>query len=92
MLQCITAIYVIFIFQPNVGSEYDTPSAAAQREPAKQQEDLFYATVRFSKNREEALYSNIKPAQPNRHNCDDEEYEEVDYTMVNFNSASAVPR
>uniref|UniRef100_A0A3Q1JBC5 B-cell receptor CD22 n=1 Tax=Anabas testudineus TaxID=64144 RepID=A0A3Q1JBC5_ANATE len=78
--------------QPNVGSEYDTPSAAAQREPAKQQEDLFYATVRFSKNREEALYSNIKPAQPNRHNCDDEEYEEVDYTMVNFNSASAVPR
>ncbi|KAF1394626.1 hypothetical protein PFLUV_G00003030 [Perca fluviatilis] len=70
------------------GSEYDSPSAPVQRTPAEPHEDLCYASVIFSKNQEDALYSNIRLAQPYRHK-EEEEDEDVEYTTVNFKSSSA---
>ncbi|XP_078130278.1 B-cell receptor CD22-like isoform X3 [Sander vitreus] len=75
-------------YKENMGSVYDSPSAPVQRTPAEQQDDLYYASVSFSKNQEDALYSNIRLAQPHRHK-EEEEDEDVEYTTVNFKSASA---
>ncbi|XP_040003024.1 B-cell receptor CD22-like isoform X2 [Xiphias gladius] len=81
------------IAQLNVGSEYENSSAAVQREPAAQEDELFYSIVRFSKNQEDPLYSNISLAQPSKHWREEEEDEEgVDYTNVAVKSASATPR
>ncbi|XP_073323050.1 B-cell receptor CD22-like [Pagrus major] len=81
--------------QPNVGPVCDNPSAAAQRNPSEEQDDLYYATVSFSKNQEDPLYSNIGLAYPKRQKHEEEEEEEdeagVDYTFVNFKSSSASP-
>ncbi|XP_034756849.1 B-cell receptor CD22-like isoform X2 [Etheostoma cragini] len=74
--------------QEHMGSVYDSPSAPVQRTPAEQQDNLCYASVSFSKNQEEALYSNIRLAQPPRHK-EEEEDEDVEYTAVNFKRASA---
>ncbi|TDH15648.1 hypothetical protein EPR50_G00011550, partial [Perca flavescens] len=70
------------------GSVYDSPSAPVQRTPAEPHEDLCYASVIFSKNQEDPLYSNIRLAQPHRHK-EEEEDEDVEYTTVNFKSSSA---
>ncbi|XP_045886854.1 B-cell receptor CD22-like [Micropterus dolomieu] len=76
--------------QLNMGLLGNNPSAAAQRKQAEESDDLCYASVSFSKNQEDALYSNIKPAQPNRHKNEEEEDEDgVEYSVVNFKSASA---
>ncbi len=67
------------------------PSAAAQRKPAEEEDDLYYASVSFSKNQEDPLYSNIRPAQAHRHKNeeeDDEDEESVEYTMVNYGASS----
>ncbi|KAF1394627.1 hypothetical protein PFLUV_G00003040 [Perca fluviatilis] len=73
--------------QDNMGSVYDSPSAPVQRTPAEPHEDLCYASVSFSKNQENALYSNIRLAQPHTHK-EEEEDEDVEYTTVNFKSSS----
>ncbi|XP_028446102.1 B-cell receptor CD22-like isoform X2 [Perca flavescens] len=70
------------------GSVYDSPSAPVQRTPAEPHEDLCYASVSFSKNQEDALYSNIRLAQPHRHK-EEEEDKDVEYSVVNFKSSSA---
>ncbi|KAF1394630.1 hypothetical protein PFLUV_G00003070 [Perca fluviatilis] len=70
------------------GSVYDSPSAPVQRTPADSHEDHCYASVSFSKNQEDALYSNIRLAQRHRHE-EEEEDEDVKYTAVNFKSSSA---
>ncbi|KAI9529172.1 hypothetical protein NQZ68_013479 [Dissostichus eleginoides] len=49
----------------------------------EQQDDLQYATVHFSNNRAEPLYSNMRAAQPLRHT---EQQEATDYAAVNFKS------
>ncbi|KAK9540875.1 hypothetical protein VZT92_003296 [Zoarces viviparus] len=54
----------------------DGPDNSAQSSPAEQQEELCYASVSFSRNQEDHLYSNIRP-------------EDVEYTRVNFKSAGA---
>ncbi len=54
------------------------------------QDDLHYASVQFSKNQTDSLYSNIRPAQ--RHRRKQEEEESVEYAAVKFNSASTAPR
>ncbi|XP_044047674.1 hemicentin-2-like isoform X3 [Siniperca chuatsi] len=78
--------------QLNMSSVYDHPSAAVQRKPAEEPGDLCYASVSFSKNQEDPLYSNIRPAQHNRHKHEEEEEEDgVEYTIVNFKSAGASP-
>ncbi|XP_075948144.1 uncharacterized protein LOC142950130 [Anarhichas minor] len=64
----------------------DGPDNSAQSSPAEQQEELCYASVSFSRNQEDLLYSNIRPARPHRRK---EEEEDVEYTRVNFKSASA---
>ncbi|XP_078101786.1 limbic system-associated membrane protein-like, partial [Sander vitreus] len=82
----ITAIFLAIIFL--CAFLFISPSAPVQRTPAEQQDDLCYASVSFSKNQEDALYSNIRLAQPHRHK-EEEEDEDVEYTAVNFKSASA---
>ncbi|GLD67823.1 hemicentin-1-like isoform X1 [Lates japonicus] len=60
----------------------------------EQPDELFYASVSFSKNQEDPLYSNITPAQPNRHKTEEEEEDEedVEYTAVNIKSPNATPK
>ncbi|KAM8773677.1 sialic acid-binding Ig-like lectin 12 [Acanthopagrus schlegelii] len=81
--------------QPNVGPVYDNRSAAAQRNPSEEQDDLNYATVSFSKNQEDPLYSNVGLANPKRQQHEEEEEEEdeggVEYTFVNFKSSRSSP-
>ncbi|KAI3353500.1 hypothetical protein L3Q82_020020 [Scortum barcoo] len=77
--------------QLNMGSVRDDPSATAPRAPAEEPDDVYYASVRFCKNQEDPLYSNIRPAQANRlkNEEEDEDEEGVEYSMVNIKSASA---
>lgn len=85
----------MFTLQPNVGPVYDNCSATAQRNPSEEQDDLNYATVSFSKNQEDPLYSNVGLANPKRQQHEEEEEEEdedgVEYTFVNFKSSSSSP-
>ncbi|XP_051802199.1 B-cell receptor CD22-like isoform X2 [Acanthochromis polyacanthus] len=70
----------------DVDPQYDIPSPAVKREPAEQQDDLYYSSVRFFKKQEDPLYSNIMLAWPNKQK--EEEEEDVEYTAVNFNNGS----
>lgn len=74
-----------------MGPVYDNPSAEAQRQPAEQQEDLHYASICFSQNQAEAIYSNIRPAQPHRQIEEEDEEDGVDYTTIKINHASSTP-
>ncbi|KAM7010091.1 B-cell receptor CD22-like [Tautogolabrus adspersus] len=85
--------------QLNMDSVSENLSASAHRQPVEEQKDLYYASVGFSKNNEDPLYSNILQDKPNRPTNKEEEDEDedeeededdVEYTMVNFNSASAI--
>ncbi|XP_023124029.3 B-cell receptor CD22-like isoform X2 [Amphiprion ocellaris] len=71
----------------DVDPQYDTPSAAVKREPAEQQDDLYYSSVRFCKKQEDPLYSNIMLAWPKQQK-EEEEEEDVEYTAVSFNNGS----
>ncbi|XP_065816092.1 basement membrane-specific heparan sulfate proteoglycan core protein isoform X2 [Labrus bergylta] len=83
--------------QLQVASVGENSSSSAQRKPAEVQEELCYASVTFSKNQEDPLYSNIlqapqnrprqRPKQPKKE--EEEDYEDVEYTMVKFERASA---
>nr|XP_046230026.1 B-cell receptor CD22-like [Scatophagus argus] len=77
--------------QVNMGSVCDNTSAALESQPAEERDDLWYASVRFHKNQEDALYSNITPVQRNRQKNEEEEEDSdcVEYSAVNFNNASA---
>lgn len=70
---------------------YANSSAVAQTKPAED-DDISYASVNFSENQEDSLYSNIRPAQPNRHKHEEEDEDSVEYTTVNFNNSSASPQ
>ncbi|XP_030599918.1 Fc receptor-like protein 3 [Archocentrus centrarchus] len=72
--------------QQSVCPEYEDPSAAAQSAAAEQQEDLCYASVSFSKNQDDPVYSNIKPTKPSRQKEEDEE--EAEYTLVKFSNGA----
>ncbi|XP_045899340.1 B-cell receptor CD22-like, partial [Micropterus dolomieu] len=74
--------------QLNMGSVCNNSSAEVQRKPAEEMDDLCYASVSFSEKQEDALYSNIRPAQRNRRKNEDG----VEYSAVNFKSVSAVVR
>ncbi|KAG7219917.1 hypothetical protein INR49_018506, partial [Caranx melampygus] len=64
----------------NVGPGFDSPSSAAG-----QQDELHYASVSFSQNQGDAVYSNIR----GHHQTETEEHEEeVEYSVVRFNSSS----
>ncbi|XP_040891992.1 sialoadhesin-like isoform X2 [Toxotes jaculatrix] len=76
--------------QLNVGPVYDTPSAAAQRRPAEQQDDLHYASICLSQQNTEAVYCNVGRVQPQRGTEEDEEEEDgVDYSVVRFDKGSS---
>ncbi|XP_078022751.1 hemicentin-1-like [Epinephelus lanceolatus] len=75
--------------QANMGAVYDIPPAPRQTTPSEQQDDLCYASVSFSKNQEDPLYSNVRPNQPNRHREEEEDEDDVEYSVVNFKSAGA---
>ncbi|XP_030599853.1 B-cell receptor CD22-like [Archocentrus centrarchus] len=72
--------------QQSVCPKYEDPSAAAQSAAAEQQEDLCYASVSFSKNQDDPVYSNIKPTKPSRQKEEDEE--EAEYTLVKFSNGA----
>uniref|UniRef100_A0A671TFV1 Ig-like domain-containing protein n=1 Tax=Sparus aurata TaxID=8175 RepID=A0A671TFV1_SPAAU len=65
----------------------ERPDDREQGQP-EEQEDFHYASVHFSNNQADNLYSNIRPAQPRRH----VEQQEVEYAAVRNNSASTAPR
>uniref|UniRef100_A0A671TE71 Ig-like domain-containing protein n=1 Tax=Sparus aurata TaxID=8175 RepID=A0A671TE71_SPAAU len=65
----------------------ERPDDREQGQP-EEQEDFHYASVHFSNNQADNLYSNIRPAQPGRH----VEQQEVEYAAVRYNSASTAPR
>ena len=73
-----------------MGPVNDSPSAAAQSEMAGQQDDLHYASVSFSQDQPDALYSNIRPAQRLRQ-TEEEEEDDVEYSNVKVDSASSAP-
>ncbi|KAE8300569.1 Titin [Larimichthys crocea] len=80
--------------QLNMGTVSDNHSAAFQRTPAEEQDDLCYASVRYSKQQEDPLYSNIRPVQPNRNKNEEQEEEDegsVEYSVVKMKSGSASP-
>ncbi|KAI9529174.1 hypothetical protein NQZ68_013481 [Dissostichus eleginoides] len=64
--------------QLNMGPVHDVPSDTAQ--PAEEQHDLHYSSIRFPQNQEDALYSNIGRVQPHRQT--EEEEDMVEYTAV----------
>nr|XP_046234641.1 titin-like [Scatophagus argus] len=59
-----------------------------EQHQSEEENHLHYASIHFTKNQTEPLYSNIRPAGARRH----EEGERVEYAAVRFNSASAAPR
>lgn len=84
----------MFTFQVHMGTVSDNHSAAVQRTPAEEQDDLCYASVRYSKQQEDPLYSNIRPVQPNRNKNEEQEEEDegsVEYSVVKMKSGSASP-
>ncbi|XP_041658425.1 B-cell receptor CD22-like isoform X1 [Cheilinus undulatus] len=77
--------------QLNMASAHDYPSASARRQPAEEQEETCYATVSFSKNNPEPLYSNISQTKLDRPRTrTGEEEEDVEYSVVKFPSASSL--
>ncbi|XP_029905579.1 B-cell receptor CD22-like [Myripristis murdjan] len=56
-----------------------------QRQPTEQQDELYYATIRFTRNNTDPLYSNIN-TQPQR-----QEEGEVQYATVNFKTEETEP-
>ncbi|XP_033945495.1 B-cell receptor CD22-like isoform X1 [Pseudochaenichthys georgianus] len=69
---------------------YDRPSAEVQNATPEPEAEVCYASVRFIKNQDDALYSNIKPAHLRRQKKDEKDTEEdVVYSTVTFKSHSA---
>ncbi|XP_044047686.1 B-cell receptor CD22-like [Siniperca chuatsi] len=66
------------------------PDNIAQKQPAEQGAGLHYASIHFSKKEADPLYSNIRPAQPQRHKRE-EEADRVVYATVTLNSSSTAP-
>ncbi|XP_074483203.1 hemicentin-2-like [Sebastes fasciatus] len=77
--------------QLNMGPVYDLLSAATQRQPAEQRDDLHYSSIRFPQNQEDALYSNIRPAPLHRPEEEEEDGDGVEYTAIKADSASSAP-
>ncbi|CAB1438696.1 unnamed protein product [Pleuronectes platessa] len=69
---------------------YDQISAAAHTRPAEQHHEVHYASVCFTQNRADDLYSNIGRVQPQRET--EEEEEEAEYSAVRFVSATGTRR
>ncbi|KAL7405161.1 hypothetical protein ABVT39_024708 [Epinephelus coioides] len=70
------------------GERADNREQVRKRQP-EEQGDLQYASIHFSNNQADPLYSNMRPAQPLRHT---EQREDVEYVTVKFNSARTAPR
>ncbi|XP_076583697.1 sialoadhesin-like [Chaetodon auriga] len=64
--------------------------AQVRKKSSGDQDELFYASINFSANQEDSLYSNIRQAQPNRH-MEEKDEDTVEYTAVHFKSASVSP-
>lgn len=54
-----------------------------------EEDELHYASVHFSKNQTDPVYSNTRLAGVHRHKCEEEV---VEYTAIKFNKASAAQR
>lgn len=74
-----------------MGPVYDVPSAAAQRHPAEEQDELYYASIHLFQNQADAVYSNIRRARAHREAEEEDEEDRVDYTTVKTDNASSAP-
>ncbi|XP_047433457.1 B-cell receptor CD22-like [Mugil cephalus] len=78
--------------ESSVGPENDNAAATTQRISAEQQDEVCYATVGFSKNQEDPLYSNIMLAQHNKQKKKRvKEGDDVVYTAIQL-TASGIGR
>ncbi|XP_041642166.1 sialic acid-binding Ig-like lectin 12 [Cheilinus undulatus] len=76
----------------NMASANDDPPASARRQPAEEQGELCYATISFSRNSEDPLYSNALQTKLDRlRTKNDEEEDEVEYSVVKITSARSLP-
>ncbi|XP_062282320.1 B-cell receptor CD22-like [Scomber scombrus] len=73
----------------NQSSEAEERPDDRERTQPAEQENVLYASVQFSNNQTDPLYSNIRSAQLHRHM---EEQEVNEYAAVNFNRAGNAPR
>nr|XP_013763448.1 PREDICTED: B-cell receptor CD22-like [Pundamilia nyererei] len=64
----------------------------AAKQPVEQKCSLQYASIQFSKKQTDPLYSNINPAQAQKHKKEEEEENKIHYATVKFASASRAPR
>ncbi|XP_070771472.1 Schwann cell myelin protein-like [Enoplosus armatus] len=78
--------------QLNVRPVHDNPSAAAQRQPAEQQDDLHYASIFFSRHHTECLYSNVRPAGPRGPTEEEDEEDGVEYTTIKTDNVPGTRR
>ncbi|XP_067441972.1 B-cell receptor CD22-like [Thunnus thynnus] len=76
--------------RPDNKAQLNVGSGNASK-PAGEEDDLYYSSVRFFKNQEEVIYSNIRPAHLHKQTEEEEEEDDVDYTNVVFESASNTP-
>ncbi|XP_051240405.1 B-cell receptor CD22-like [Dicentrarchus labrax] len=75
--------------RPDNRAQPNMSPAAAQRQSEEQQDDLHYASICFPQNQEDALYSNIRYAQPHRRTEDEEGG--VIYSAIKTDNASSAP-
>ncbi|KAM7419811.1 hypothetical protein PAMA_016758 [Pampus argenteus] len=73
----------------NQSCEAEQRADNRERAQPEEQDDLHYASVHFSNNQADPLYSNMRSAQPHRHM---EEQEGTQYAAVTFNRAGTAPR
>ncbi|KAK2817450.1 hypothetical protein Q5P01_025641 [Channa striata] len=73
--------------QDFLNSPHTKPHCPSDQGQPEDQENLQYAAVHFSKNQADAVYSNIRAAQPHM-----QEQEVTEYSAVNFNSKRAASR
>ncbi|XP_054459673.1 uncharacterized protein LOC129095303 [Anoplopoma fimbria] len=71
----------------------ERPDASERMEPAEQQDELHYASVHFSKNQADPVYSNIGPAPSRRYEEETREEEEmIVYAAVALNPVASRTR
>uniref|UniRef100_A0A3P8PNC7 B-cell receptor CD22 n=1 Tax=Astatotilapia calliptera TaxID=8154 RepID=A0A3P8PNC7_ASTCA len=70
----------------------ESPGTSAQKQPVEQKCSLQYASIQFSKKQTDPLYSNINPAQAQKHKKEEEEENKIHYATVKFASSSRAPR
>lgn len=88
--ESVVILKVLLSRQLNVGPVSQNHSAAAQRQPAEEQDELHYATVCFSQYQAEADHYNMSQFHP-RTGTEEEGKEEDYYSAVRFDNTTGAP-